>query len=170
MPRSRRVDEETSEHGFSLSDVLCALFLIAWSALGSVAVVHDVADYRWQQQTRAEFDARTPKMIGEAPYDPAIGQRLIGEAAGCVLTIAAAVFWVCRRRRRGVEVSVKWIAAAPARSTAAQPARSQVAMSAPATPARAGPTRQATSGSLAAERLSVVVWNDHVARLEKEHA
>ncbi len=168
MPRSRRISEhETSRYRFTPSDVFWALFMVAWTALGIVAMLHDVEEYRWQQKALADFEARMPKMIGQAPYDPNVGKRLIAEAAGGVITIIVTVFGVRRRRRGAVEVRVKWIATPPTRVVPAKAAR--VATGPPAQP-RVEPTGKTKSGSLAADRLSVVVWSDHVARLEKEHA
>jgi hypothetical protein len=171
VPRSRQIsDGEIPRYRLTLSDVFWALAMVAWTALGIVVMLHDVEEYRWQQRAIADFVARMPKMIGEAPYDPAVGRRLIAEAAGCIITLIGVVLAIRRRRRRhGVEVSVKWLAEPQLRieSTKAAAARA-----APAPPAqsRAAAMLASKSGALAADRLSVVLWSDHVARLEKEHA
>jgi len=144
------------KYRISLTDVFWVLFLVAWTAFGIDRMFQDVTEYRAEQAALAAFNARMPKMIGEAPYDPAVGQRLIGEAAGCVITLAVVFFGIRRRRQRiVVETRVKWI-----------PAPSRRAASAP----RAAPAQGATSGSMAADRLSVVVWTDHLARQEGERA
>jgi hypothetical protein len=166
MPRSRHVSE--AGYRFSASDALWALFVVAFNACGIVAMIHDFREDHWQQQVIAEFSARMPHIVAEATYDPAAGERLIGEVAGCVMTIMVAVVGI-RRRRRPVEVRVKWAAAPQPRTAPVQAVRFHAAVSAPASHARAGPARRVSSGSLAADRLSAVVWHDHVARLEKEH-
>ena len=158
MPASRPVPtNKVAKSRASITDVFWVVFLVAWSAFGVSRMIQDVAEYRAEQAAIAAFNTRMPKMIGEAPYDPAVGERLIGEAAGCVITLAVVFFGIRRRRRRIVEARVKWIAAPSERVAAAPPARTATA-------------RRATSGSTAADRLSAVVWTDHVARLEKEHA
>ena len=154
-----------------MSDAFWALFMVAWTALGTVKMFHDVEEYRWQQRIFAEFEARMPKMIGAAPYDPAVGERLITEAAGCVVAIAAGVLGIRRRRRRVVEMRVKWIPTSETRAAApVLPMRSRNSASVPTVPPRAHSIRKAKSGPVAAERLSAVVWDDHAARLEKEPA
>jgi len=169
VPRSRRVSgRETSPFRFALSDVLWALFLVTWAAFGIVSALRAAEQYRWQQNAIAEFENRVPKMVGNAPYDPAVGERLIGEAAGCLLTIIVVIFGIRRRRQGAVAVRVKWIAASRTRATPAK--QSAPLVPEPATAPRVRPARKANSGSLAADRLSVVVWSDHVARLEKERA
>jgi len=169
VPQSRRVlGRETSQYRFALPDALWALFLVTWAAFGIVSALQDAQQYRWQQNATAEFETRTPKMIGKAPYDPAVGERLIGEAAGGVLTITVVLFSIRRRRRGAVAVRVKWITATQTRATRAK--QSGPLVLEPATAPRVRQVRKANSGSLAADRLSVVVWSDHVARLEKERA
>ncbi|HEV2186388.1 MAG TPA: hypothetical protein VGR70_04230 [Stellaceae bacterium] len=158
MPASRPVPSDpVPKYRISLTDVFWVVFLVAWTAFGIDRMIQDVAEYRAEQRAIAAFDARMPKMIGEAPYDPAVGERLIGEAAGCVITLAVVLFGIRRRRRLTVETRVKWVSAP----------RERVAV---APPTRAAPMPGAKSGSLAADRLSAVVWTDHVARREKEHA
>jgi hypothetical protein len=158
VPASRPVaGNEAPRYRISLTDVFWVLFLVAWTAFGVDRMIQDVAEYRAEQAAIAAFNARMPKLIGEAPYDPAVGRRLIDEAAGCVITIAIAFFGVRRRRRRIIETRVKWVSAPRARVASAPPAR-------------AAPAHGAKSGSMAADRLSVVVWTDHIARLEKERA
>ena len=174
MPRSRRVSgPETSQYRFALADVFWVLLLVTWTAFGIVSALRGAEQYRWQQNAMAEFETRMPKMIGKAPYDPAAGERLIGEAAGCVLTAAVVIFSIRRRRRRAVEVRVKWTAASRTRAAPVKQAGAIQAASIALEPATKLPVQRArktNSGSLAADRLSVVVWSDHVARLEKERA
>lgn len=161
MPASRPVpSNKVANNRISITDVFWVVFLVAWSAFGVDRMLQDVTEYRAEQAAIAAFNARMPHMIGEAPYDPAVGERLIGEAAGCVITLAVVLFGIRRRRRRVVEARVKWIAAPVAERKASEP---------PLRAATATP-RRAKSGSMAADRLSAVVWTDHVARLEKEHA
>jgi hypothetical protein len=158
VPASRPVpSNKVSKSRVSIRDVFWVVFLVAWSAFGVERMIQDVAEYRAEQVAIAAFNARIPKTIGEAPYDPAVGERLIGEAAGCVITLAVVFFGIRRRRQRVVEARVKWIAA-PSERIAAAPS------------ARAAAAHRAKSGTMAADRLSAVVWTDHVARLEKEHA
>ncbi|HXP05922.1 MAG TPA: hypothetical protein VN808_17520 [Stellaceae bacterium] len=156
MPASRPVPSNAvPKYRISLTDVFWVLFLVAWTAFGIDRMFQDVTEYRAEQAALAAFNARMPKMIGEAPYDPAVGQRLIGEAAGCVITLAVVFFGIRRRRQRiVVETRVKWIPATAHRAAAAG----------------AAPAQGATSGSMAADRLSVVVWTDHLARQEGERA
>jgi hypothetical protein len=169
MPRSRHVSE--ARYRFSASDLFWALFVIAFNAVGIAAMIHDVREYHWQQQVIAEFNARMPHIFVEMPYDPSVGERLIGEAAGCVITIVATVAWRWRRRRRrAAEPRVKCVEAPQPQLRLVETARFHPTVSAAAKPARARPARRVNSGSLAAERLSAVVWTDHVARLQKEHA
>ena len=171
MPRSRRVlDDEPPRHRLAVSDVAWALFVIGWMALAVVAMLRDIDEYRWQKQMRAEFDARMPHMIGTAPYDPAIGQRLIGEAAGFLLTMAVGWIGIRRRRRSALEVRVKWVSTSRTRGAFARTSGSLDASSTLAARSSVNLTRRAESGSLAADRLSVILWNDHVARLENERA
>jgi hypothetical protein len=157
VPASRSVPtNETPRYRLSMADVFWVLFLIAWTAFGIDRMFQDVAEYRAEQHAIAAFNARMPKMIGEAPYDPAVGERLIDEAAGCVITLAVVFFGIRRRRRWIVEARVKWVASSRERAASAPAARAA--------------SQEAKSGSTAAARLSAVVWGDHVARLEKETA
>ena len=158
MPASRPVpSNKVPRYRISLTDVFWVVFLLAWTAFGIDRMIQDVAEYRAEQRAIAAFDTRMPKMIGEAPYDPAVGERLIGEAAGCVITLAVVLFGIRRRRQRTIETRVKWVAAPRERVAVAPSARTTV-------------VQGAKSGSMAADRLSAVVWTDHVARREKEHA
>jgi hypothetical protein len=171
MPRSRRIsDNETSKHQFAMSDVFWVLFMVAWTAFATVKMFHDVEAYRWQQRVFAEFDSRMPKIIGAAPYDPAVGERLVGEAAGCVIAIAVGLLGIRRRRRRVVDLRVKWISAPQTRRASVWTPQSIVNTTARTMPLDPRPLRKVKSGPLAADRLSFLVRNDHVARLEKEHA
>jgi len=158
VPASRPVpSNKVPRYRISLTDVFWVVFLLAWTAFGIDRMIQDVAEYRAEQRAIAAFDTRMPKMIGEAPYDPAVGERLIGEAAGCVITLAVVLFGIRRRRQRTIETRVKWVAAPRERVAVAPSARTTV-------------VQGAKSGSMAADRLSAVVWTDHVARREKEHA
>ena len=163
MPASRPIPVyEVPRHRIALSDVVWVFFLVAWTALGVNRMIHDVAEYRLEQKLFAERHAPIPPMAGEVAYASAVDQRLIGEAAGCVITLAVVFFGIRRRRQRIVEARVKWVSTPARRAAAAPPAR--------AAAVREGMALRAKSGALAADRLSAVVWTDHVARLEKEHA
>ncbi len=167
MPASRPIPGyEVPKHRIALSDVLWVLFLVAWTAFGVDRMTQDVAEYRLQQRIFAAQHEPIPPRAGEVPYDATVDQRLIGEAAGCAITLAVVFFGIRRRRQRIIEVRVKWIAAPRERAASAPPVRAAARGGA----ARGGAPRGAKSGALAADRLSAVVWTDHVARLEKEHA
>jgi hypothetical protein len=158
VPASRPApSNEVPKYRFSLSDVLWVLFLVAWTAFGTDRMIQDVAAYRFQQKAFAAQHGPIPKMVGEVPYDPTVDRRLIGELAGCVITLAVVFFGIRRRRRILVESRVNWIPAPRLRTVSAPPAR-------------AAPAQGAKSGSMAADRLSVIVWTDHLARQEGERA
>jgi hypothetical protein len=157
VPASRPVpSNEVPKYRISLTDVLWVLFLVAWTAFGIDRMIQDVAEYRFQQQLFAARHSPIPPMVGQVPYDPTVDRRLIGEAAGCVITLAVVFFGIRRRRRIVVETRVNWVPAPSRHATAV--------------PARAAPLQGAKSGSMAADRLSVVVWTDHLARQEGERA
>ena len=160
-------NDENARPRVSLTDVLWVLFLVVWTAFGVDRMVQDVAEYRLEQKLFAEHHAPIPPMVGAAHYASALDRRLIGEAAGCAITIAVVFVGIRRRRQRIVEARVKWIAAPSERLAATPSARPFTAQRAAALRATA---RGARSGSLAADRLSAVVWTDHVARREREHA
>jgi hypothetical protein len=144
-----------------LKDVLAVLFLLGWCAVGIVKTAHDVTEYRAQQAAAAVFNAEKPEVAAEAaraptpapvvgaPYDPALGRWLMGEAFGYLVTLAVVAIGSYRAGRRSATVKVKWIA--PTRRQAAANTASR-------------------SGGTAMDRLSVAVWADRVARLEKERA
>jgi hypothetical protein len=158
VPESRPIaTREVQKFRISMTDVLWALFLVAWTAFGVNGMSQDVATYRFQQKVFAAQHGPIPKMVGEVPYDPTVDRRLIGEAAGCVITLAVVFFGIRRHRHRIVETRVKWIPT-PSLRVVATPQ------------ARAAPAHDAKSGSMAADRLSAVVWTDQVVRREKEHA
>jgi hypothetical protein len=181
---SRQVSDgeaATPTRRVSLKDVLALLLFAGWCTLGIVKIAHDVAEYRAQQAAVAAFDAPPPNpvsaatetttgtAVAAAPYDPALGKWLIGEAVGYALTLAVVFAGLSRARRRKTTADVgtadaktadvKWIA--PTRQAAA----SVAAWTDRRTAARGSP-----SGAIAAERLAAVVWHDRVARLEKERA
>lgn len=168
MPRARREDE-TSRYRLAPSDAFAVLLLVGWCALGMVKISYDVRDYRAQQAAIAAFAGRYPAEtlhlfseaggapIATVPYDPASGRWLLGEVAGYLLTLVVLAAGCSRVRRRDVGVEVKWINAPPRRADARRRASAQSPPS-------------SASGNVAADRLSVIVWSDHVARLEKEHA
>ena len=169
MPRSRRISHgETSRYRFTSSDLFAVLLLVGWCVLGVVKITHDVSEYRAQQAAAAAFATRYPAATlrlflqpgtpsAEALYDPASGQWLLGEVAGYLLTLVVVAVGCTRVRRRRVNVEVKWIET-PGRQVATQ--HRATAVSPPV----------AATGNVAADRLSVIIWNDHVARLEKERA
>lgn len=159
MAPSRRVPDTqaaTPRRRVLLKDVIAVLFLLGWCAIGIVKTAHDVAEYRARQAAAASFFAEKPGVAGAtaratavgAPYDPALGRWLMGEAFGYLVTLAVVAIGSYRAGRRSATVKVKWIA----------PTR------------RAAVANAAQSGGRAVERLSVVVWADRVARLEKERA
>jgi hypothetical protein len=144
------------------------LLLVGWCVLGVVKISHDVSEYRAQQAATAAFATRYPAATlhlfpqpgtprAEAPYDPASGQWLLGEVAGYLLTLVVVAVGCKRVRQRRVNVEVKWIETPGRRA---------------ATRSRATTTSSPgiAPGNVAADRLSVIIWNDHVARLEKERA
>lgn len=147
----------------SAKDLFAVLFLLACLGVGLVVMVRGLATDRMQL-------AETPWYVTPPPpqvlYDPADTRKLIGEIAGCVLTLAVLAVGCWRLRRRPSkprlerlpaprvgETREKWIASPPPHR---QPVRQ--------------PARRPASGSIAAERLSVVVWTDHLARQEGERA
>ncbi|MBV8778542.1 MAG: hypothetical protein JO258_15200 [Alphaproteobacteria bacterium] len=165
MGSSRRVAESEAAATVRISwrDVLALLFLVAWCVVGAVKTLHDIAEYRAQQAAIAAFETRYAAMTAvpneggavaaaPAPYDPALGRWLIGEAVGYVLTLVVVAVGSYQAGRRRAVVQVKWV---PSTSPAA---------------ARGDPRWAPQSSNLAAERLSVVVWNDRVVQLEKERA
>jgi hypothetical protein len=171
---SRQIpDTETSAptHRVLLKDVIALLLLLGWCTLGIVKVGHDAAEYRAQQAALAAFEAEHSGLAYEvmreasggqptaAPYDPTLGKWLIGEVLGYLVTVAVVAIGRYRVRDRAIKLQVKWVAPIPrpAASTAVTSFRREL-------PHRANP------GNVAAERLSVIVWSDQVARREKEHA
>jgi hypothetical protein len=169
VPRSRRTShDETSRYRFTSSDLFAVLLLVGWCVLGIVKISHDVSEYHAQQAAMAAFATRYPAATlrlfpqpgapsAEALYDPASGQWLLGEVAGYLLTLVVVAVGCKRVRRRRVNVEVKWIET-PGRRAATQRRATAVSSSG------------AAPGNVAADRLSVIIWNDHVARLEKERA
>jgi hypothetical protein len=153
----------------SAKDLFAALFLLAFLGAGLVVMIRDLATDRMQQAETPDYVAPSLQVF----YDPADTRKLIGEIAGCIVTLAALAVGCWRLRRRPAEprperlpatprvgeTRDKWIAAPPSR-----------AAEGPARPARPQPVRHATSAAVAAERLSVVVWTDHLARQEGERA
>jgi hypothetical protein len=150
-------------------DVIALLLFVGWCVLGIVKVAHDVAEYRAQQTAIATFHARNPYAtlpaafdqatgtIAEIPYDPALEKWVIGEALGYVITLAVVLAGLYRGRDRKITTKVKWVASAR---------KSAVSNAA----ARRRREAQPQSGATAAERLSAIVWTDHVVRREKERA
>lgn len=150
----------------SLRDVLALLLIVGWCVLGIAKIGHDVSEYRAQQAAIAAFHARYPDAAlhafvqshggaAEISYDPALGRWLVGETVGYLLTLLVVLIGRRGTRDTGVTAEVRWTG--PSRDV------SGVVLNRP---------REALiqSGSMAAERVSVIVWNDRVARLEKEHA
>ena len=143
----------------SVKDVIAILILLGWTAAGIIALAHDVSVYRAQQAAAADFAARHQMEADQAPYRPDVPVRLVGEVAagivGFVLLASGLRFW----RRNSVRVSIKFVSAPRPR---AAPGEIKIT--------RSETFRSAKPGAIAAERLSVVVWTDHLARLEKKRA
>jgi hypothetical protein len=168
VPRSRRTShDETSRYRFTSSDLFAVLLLVGWCVLGVVKISHDVSEYRGQQAAMTAFATRYPAAAlrlfsqpgtpsAEVPYDPAPERWLLGEVAGYLLTLVVVALGCQRVRRPRVNVEVKWVETPGDR--AATRRRANGVSPGPAT------------GNVAADRLSVIIWNDHVARLEKERA
>jgi hypothetical protein len=174
VPPSQQVPDtapSSPTHRLLLRDVITLLLFLGWCALGIMKVGHDVAEYRAQQSAIAAFEAQHAgqayEVMREAsgaqpvavPYNPSLGTWLIGEVLGYLVTIAVVAAGRYRARDRTIKLQVKWIAPIP-----------RPAVSAAATPFRREPPHRANPGNVAAERLSVIVWSDQVARREKERA
>jgi hypothetical protein len=163
-------DASASTRRVSAKDIVALLFLLGWCVFGAVKTVHDVGEYRAQQAALAEFATRYPEAtnhlfqpaggapIPAIPYDPALGKWLIGEAFGYLITLAVVAIGSYRAGRRSATVQVKWITPTQQQAVADVAIRHQREPTAP------------QSRSVAAERLSVVVWTDRVVQLEKERA
>lgn len=159
----------TPTHRISLRDVFAILLFAGWCALGIAKIAYDVAQYRAQQTAVAAFHTRYPDAtfvtanqtpggaIAKMPYDPALGKWLIGETVGYIVALTVALAGRRRVRGRRITEDVRWI----------DTGREVVVPD-----AILGQPRQALSQSagVAADRVSVIVWSDRVARLEKEHA
>jgi hypothetical protein len=143
----------------SIKDAIAILILLGWTAAGVMAMAHDVSVYRAQQAAAADFATRHQTDADQAPYRPEFPVKLVGEVTigviGFALLASGLRFW----RRNSVRVSIKFVSA-PRQRTA--PAETKIV--------RSETFHSAKSGAIAAERLSVVVWTDHLARLEKKRA
>ena len=148
-------NKATPNYRLFIKDVAWALFLAGLAWLGVAAAIDNAAERRAERQAISAFDARMPKSVGEAPYNPATRERIVCQAAGSVLVLALIVCGF-RLRRHAAGPRSKW-------ATATRPKA--------AVGARAAPRwRRRKSGAIAAERLLAVVRTDHVARQEKEVA
>ena len=148
----------------SAADVLAALFLLASFALALVVTIRGLETDRMQQAENPEFMTAAPPHL---LYDPADRQRLNGELAGCAITFAVLAFGCWRLRRRPPEPRLERLAETPVHviesreKWIAAPARTaEIVAKLPRRPS----TRRPTSRSIAAERLSAVVWSDQLAR------
>ena len=131
------------------------LVVLAFLGLGVAATSHILAADRLEQSQVAAFNAHRAPVVA-APYDPAARRRLVtqtAEIAGSGLLIVIGVVWWRRSPRPVIEERVKWIATPGPPRAAAEPIRL--------------PGRRTRSGSVAAERLSAVVWSDQVVRRQK---
>jgi hypothetical protein len=153
----------------SAKDLFAALFLLAFLGVGLVVTIRGLATDRMQQTETPDYVAPPFHVF----YDPADTRKLIGEIAGCVLTLLVSAVGCWRLRRRPAEPRLERLLAAP---RVGETRDKWIAAPAPragegaARPARPQPVRRATTASVAAERLSVVVWTDHLARQEGERA
>lgn len=166
MPRSQRIAKNETPRWwcrFERSDVLAVLLLVGWCALGIAKISHDVSEYRAQQAANAAFAARFPAEvlrlfpdsgtpIAKIPHVPGSERWLLGEMAGYLLTVAVLAAGYERARRHRVNLQVKWLQSADRRAAR------------PLSPSGAG------SGTVAADRLSAIVWSDRAVRQEKEPA
>ena len=150
---------------------------LAW--ICAVTAIQGVAEGRAEREALAAFTARMPKAGGEMPYDPSLRRRAVSQAAGSVIVLALAAY-ALRRRQRPDMRRIDWMArvrldAAPRMGAAAEgtaegaPVRAAVARL-PAATRPAARARRRTSGTIAAERLSAIVWTDHAERQEREVA
>jgi hypothetical protein len=152
----------------SVSDLFLGLFLIAFVGLGIVVTMRGLVTDRRTPQSE------TPLYVTSAPpqvlYDPAERERLNSEIAGCVMTLVVLAFGCWRLRRRPPEPRLEPLPLTPRvgetrEKWIAPPHTAQAAFKPTPRPA----IRLATSRSIAAERLSAVVWTDQLAR-QKERA
>jgi hypothetical protein len=149
---------EPPKYRFSRIDLFIGLCLLVLVGFAVQLMLRDVVTE--QRPPLAE----TPAYVTQAPshvfYDPYETRSLIGEIGGCVLTliILAGARW--RLRRRPPEPRLDPLPDAPSRSVQGVVVR----------PIRWAPVRGATSASIAAERLSAVVWTDQLARREAKRA
>lgn len=151
----QRRNKATPNYRLFITDVAWALCVVGLAWLGVAAAIDNAAERQAERQAISAFDARMPKPIGEAPYDPATRERIICQAAGSVVVL---VLIVCglRLRRHAAGPRSKWATAT----------RFKAAVAAGSPPR----WRRRKSGAIAAERLLAVVRTDHIARQEKEVA
>ena len=162
-----------------LGNAAAVLFVLAVGGLAALMLSQQLRQDRWDREAHDGFDARAfpstePPVARSADGPPTVADagggkagvpglgfdaadRRLAEAAGGILVLALCVTLIRRafppRERRG-EAQEKW---------ARVPWRSPVEA---ASPPRLSSKRRPRSGAVAAERLSTVVWSDHVARQE----
>jgi hypothetical protein len=141
----------------SASDLFLGLFLLAFVGLGIVVSIRGLVTERRSPQSE------TPGYVTLAPpqvfYNSADREKLNSEIAGCVLTLVVLAIGCWRLRRRPPEPRL-----APLPDAVPRPVQAVVR------PTWHQPPRRAGSASIAAERLSTVVWTDQLARREAKSA
>jgi hypothetical protein len=155
-----------------LADIASALLVLILIGLGGLMTCPALGESRAQQLAEARFAERQPQVVLAAPnaarivpvaaHDRQFARRMAGEAVGFVLVLTVAI--ACRfprRRRPPVQAETRWITTAPPRAPASAMAE--------ATPPHRDIRDRAAPGSVAADRLSVVVWSDNVVRHESAH-
>ena len=161
MSQSRQAPDKpaAAKPRLSIKDVIAVLILLGWTAAGIVAMVQEVAAYRAQQAATADFAARHQIALDQPSAGPAVPVKLIGEIAGSIVGFVLLASGLRYWRRNTIRISVKFVSAPRRRVNPAG-----------ATATRFEPLRNTKPAVIAAERLSLVVWADHLAHLEKEHA
>lgn len=149
---------EPPKRRFSGIDALIGLCLLALTAFAVQLMWRDVVTDRRPQlaETSASVTSAPPHLF----YDPSETRAIIGEMGGCVLTLIVLAVARWRLRRRPPEPRLDPLPDAPP-----SPVRGVVVR-----PIRWAPVRGARSASIAAERLSAVVWTDQLASREAKSA
>jgi hypothetical protein len=141
----------------TLIDLFIALCLLALVGFAVIVMLRDVVTDR--RPLLAETSASVTKAPPHLVYDPSATRSLIGELAGCILTLTLLAGARWRLRRRPPEPRLDPLPDDP-------PQEDQTVVR----PIRWAPVRGASSASIAAERLSAVVWTDQLARREARRA
>jgi len=148
---------EPPKRRFSRIDLLIGLCLLALVGFAVQLMWRDVVTERRPQI------GETSATVTSAPlhvfYDPYETRAIIGEIAGCLLTLMVLAGARWRLRRRPPEPRLDPLPDEPAQldQTVVRPIRW-------------APVRRANSASIAAERLSAVVWTDQLAHREAKSA